>query len=190
MTKKDLEQLIADIIESCGDMLPAGLMSRAAAAVRATAAADRSPAAVAEFVRKYYSWLSCNGGKKQYLAKDLRAAEKAVCSLMRLDGFDLEEEIIPAVRWAVQDSFWSSQVRSLAQLRKKGRNGDSKFSNLFGCFCAAKTRLDLQPRTAKEKVQNVRSGYAAELLMKKYGGGNAQPGQSVGCSKELAHNAS
>ena len=58
--------------------------------------------------------------------------------LVRIDGFNLESEIRPALQWGVQDSFWASQLRSLASIRKAGKNGESKFKNLYASYKANK----------------------------------------------------
>ena len=54
--------------------------------------------------------------------------------LVRLDGFNLENEIRPALQWGVQDDFWSTQLRSLSALRRPGKNGESKFKNLYAAY--------------------------------------------------------
>lgn len=53
----------------------------------------------------------------------------AVEKLIRLDGYTLDE-IKAAMRWAVEDEFWSPNARSLAGLRKKGSNGLMKIQNI------------------------------------------------------------
>ena len=72
--------------------------------------------------------------------KTIENGAKAIRDLVVLDGYDLETEIKPALRFALEDTeFWSSQVRSLASLRKKSqRNGESKFTNLLAASLKGK----------------------------------------------------
>lgn len=58
----------------------------------------------------------------------------AIDKLVRIDGFDLEQEIRPVLSWAAKDSFWSTNVLSLAGLRKKQNNGESKFQNIYASY--------------------------------------------------------
>ena len=53
--------------------------------------------------------------------------------LIRLDGFTFTD-VSDAIRWASTDDFWASQIKSLASLRKKSKNGMTKFQNLFDSF--------------------------------------------------------
>lgn len=62
----------------------------------------------------------------------IRAGADALDKLQRLDGFNLEAQILPALRWAARDSFWSKNVLSLAGLRNKSRsNEEMKFVNIM-----------------------------------------------------------
>ena len=53
--------------------------------------------------------------------------------LMRLDGYALTD-IKDALQWGVQDDFWSSNIITLTGLRKKSKNGATKFSNMYTKF--------------------------------------------------------
>ncbi len=95
------------------------------------------PPAVEVFVRSFCGDLSRNGGKQKYTKKEIANGADTIEKLVRLDKYDLEKEIRPALQWGLKDSFWSGQIRSLAQLRKKSnKNGESKFTNLFNQFSA------------------------------------------------------
>jgi len=98
---------------------------------------ERQPSVV-DFVKSFYEYLSSRGGKKKYTAKQIDDGVDTIDKLVRIDGYDLETEIKPALRWGMSDDFWSANVMSLAPLRKKGKNGDTKFTNLFNQFYAAK----------------------------------------------------
>jgi len=64
--------------------------------------------------------------KVKMIEKSLDIVDK----LIRLDNFKLDE-IKAVLLWAVQDDFWNSQIYSLAALRKKGKNGNTKFKNMY-----------------------------------------------------------
>src|SRR5574343_1885891 len=53
-----------------------------------------------------------------------------VDKLVRIDGYDLEQEVKPVLRWAVSDSFWKSNLLSLAGLRGRKNGGATKFENI------------------------------------------------------------
>jgi hypothetical protein len=52
-----------------------------------------------------------------------------VDKLIRLDGYSLEE-VDRVLTWARTDAFWRTQFLSVAALRSKGKNGNSKFANM------------------------------------------------------------
>lgn len=68
----------------------------------------------------------------------INAGADAIDKICRLDGFDFETEVKPALQWGCRDAFWGKQLRSPGMLRKKGKNGETKFSNLFVSFKKAK----------------------------------------------------
>lgn len=53
--------------------------------------------------------------------------------LIRLDNFTFQE-IYDSIKWASNDDFWSDQILSLAQLRRKAPNGNTKFVNLYTAY--------------------------------------------------------
>jgi len=53
--------------------------------------------------------------------------------LIRLDNFTFKE-IYDSIQWASNDDFWSDQILSLAQLRKKAKNGNKKFVNMYTAY--------------------------------------------------------
>lgn len=135
------------------------------------------PPVIREFVARYYSWLALNGGKKRILRKETVAAETALHRLVNLDGFDFEAEIVPAMRWAVQDAFWSAYVRNLGQLRAKSKkNGEIRFSNLFAAYSASKNKLKSAPINKTEIVNDERAERAAERIRQRRG--NVGPGEA------------
>jgi hypothetical protein len=74
-----------------------------------------------------------------------RILEGALCidKLVRLDGFDFKKEIVPALEWAVYDSFWRQNIYSLAQLRKISSRTDlTKFQNIFASYQNAHPTLE------------------------------------------------
>ena len=62
-----------------------------------------------------------------------RGAEE-IERLIRIDKFEFEF-IKKVLTWGAQDAFWSSQLRSLAKIRNRGKNGDTKFNNLVASYC-------------------------------------------------------
>ncbi len=100
------------------------------------------PGACVKFAKNFYDFLATVGGKKNPTKKDIDNGAATIDKLVRIDGYDLDGEIKPALRWAVKDDFWASQVRSLTPLRKKAKNGDTKFNNLFGKYSVAKNKTE------------------------------------------------
>lgn len=167
MLKTDLVMLLKEVAEfdASERVLPDGLSGRVAAAARSGSSVSSIPDDIREFVSRYYDWLGENGGKKRYTNKEKKDAETTINRLVEIDCYDFSDEIIPALRWAVQDSFWSAQVRSLGQLRAKSKaNGELKFTNLFAAYSASKVRLKSTPITRSEVIQDERSKRAEERL--------------------------
>lgn len=54
---------------------------------------------------------------------------KEIDDLIRLDGHS-RQDVIDVLMFALKDDFWSIQLRSLATLRKKGKNECKKFDNI------------------------------------------------------------
>jgi hypothetical protein len=74
--------------------------------------------------------------------------ENGATTIQRLvenDKYDLDAEIKPALRFALNDDFWQKQIRSLACLRNKSSsNGDTKFANLLA---ASMKKKPVKPKT-------------------------------------------
>lgn len=68
------------------------------------------------------------------------AGAKALDGLVRIDGYD-PKGVYETIEWALQDSFWDTQVRSLGSLRDKSRNGESKFSNIWTARFSERRRV-------------------------------------------------
>ena len=64
----------------------------------------------------------------------VRSGAITLGKLVGLDGYDLDKEILPALRWAVSDDFWSTNVLSLAGIRKQSKNGETKFQNILAAY--------------------------------------------------------
>lgn len=87
-----------------------------------------------QFVGKYISYIKKTFPTKAPRGKNIeRLSLETVDKLMRLDGFQ-EDYIFDALRWGQKDDFWKSQIYSLAGLRKKSKNGLTKFQNLSAAF--------------------------------------------------------
>jgi len=90
---------------------------------------------------------------KQYppsqLANQIAKGAEVIDQLVRLDKWDFCKEIKPAIEWAIKDEFWSFQIRSLARLRAKGKNGESKFTNIFDGWEMWKKNKNKKPTKKK-----------------------------------------
>jgi len=92
------------------------------------------------------------------LAQHILVAVTEIDKLCRLDHFDFEACIKPALKWAVKDPFWSDQILSLSNLRNKGKNGLSKFFNLYNAWCKAE-QIDPKLGRLGKKSDFIDHGY-------------------------------
>ena len=60
--------------------------------------------------------------------------------LARIDGYKPDGDIRAALRWALKDDFWPIQIISLASIRAKGKNGLTKFDNMYNSYMKANKR--------------------------------------------------
>lgn len=86
-----------------------------------------------DFVVSFQNYVSSSLGNMAPEVTD--SSTKKACDTVRLliekNGWKLEQ-IKKVMRWAVQDSFWSKNARSLGQLREKSnKNGLMKFQNIY-----------------------------------------------------------
>lgn len=58
----------------------------------------------------------------------IKSSVDTIDKLIRIDDFTLDE-IKTVLSFVVKDDFWSKQILSLASLRNKGKNGNTKFVN-------------------------------------------------------------
>ena len=99
---------------------------------------------------------------KQYsqeqIEKKIEEGSKVINQLIRLNGFNFDNEIHPCLQWAIEDGFWSNQIRSLAPLRNKSSNGEMKFTNIYDSWVISKqNRAKKGERTFEEKRSNPRN---------------------------------
>jgi len=165
MLKKDMIGLLVDIEKS--GCLPPDLANRVTEALRGEKTTTSVPTDISDFVVAYYDWLSHNGGKKRQTIREIERAETALVRLVRIDGYSFKEEVVPALRSAVQNTFWSALVRSLGQLRCKSKNEAMRFDNLFAAYSAANTNLKPVAITKKEVVNEQRDDRAARRLQRR-----------------------
>lgn len=100
---------------------------------------SKIPQKYISFSESFYKYLASEaGGKKNHPESTIISGAKTIQQLCIIDKYDFDQEVAPALRWAVADEFWSKQVRSLAPLRNKSKNGNKKFDNLFDSFSAEK----------------------------------------------------
>lgn len=107
-----------------------------------------------KFSTDFYCFLSKEmNGKKRYDEKTIRSGADTIEKIVRLDGYDFQDEVVPTMRWAIKDDFWSRQVRSLSPLRKKSKNnGLKKFENIFNSYSDSK----IFPNGLKKSYQSTR----------------------------------
>ena len=87
---------------------------------------------ITDFVGSFNSYVSENYPNQVPKGKPEKWAYNSsdtIDRLNRLDGFDLDY-VFAVLRWAAKDDFWSTQIYSLAGLRKKSKNGLTKFQNM------------------------------------------------------------
>lgn len=108
-----------------------------------------------EFVKTYQVYIEKEFGRQapKITSSLINSGADVIDKIVRLDGYAFSD-VQEALRWAAKDDFWSSQVRSLAQLRKKGNNGLSKIQNIFESRerSGASTSSEIQRRIAKMKA--------------------------------------
>jgi len=100
------------------------------------------PSDFLEFSRNFleYQQKQLGNGLVKITDAKIRAGAEAIDKLVRIDGYSLQNDIRPALAWAVHDDFWAAQIRGLAGLRKKGNNGELKFNNLYAKFISSKPK--------------------------------------------------
>ena len=73
--------------------------------------------------------------KKNISKADCSKQALVVSNLIRLDKYNFEDDIKPAILWAINDSFWTSNLYSLSSLRTKSKsNGLTKFQNILSKY--------------------------------------------------------
>jgi hypothetical protein len=90
-------------------------------------------------VNDYYKYISGKYGK---LVPKMTGESEAdsmaeIDKLIRLDGFDLKK-IQEALTWGTQNEFWCNKILSLKGIRRKSKNGLSKFQNLAAAYESGK----------------------------------------------------
>ena len=67
--------------------------------------------------------------------------------LVRIDGYTLTQ-VIKAITWTLDDTFWATNVHSIVGLRGRAKNGNTKFQNIL-----AQMGDNQQTSSAQEKFQ-------------------------------------
>ena len=75
---------------------------------------------------KEYIAIMPKWNNENYINKSVNLLYK----LITKDGYNVDD-INKALNWAINDDFWSSKVLTLTTLRKKSKNGNTKFTNLY-----------------------------------------------------------
>ena len=74
-----------------------------------------------EFIAIMPKW-----NNENYINKSVNLLYKLIIK----DGYNADD-ISKALNWAINDDFWASKVLTLTTLRKKSKNGNTKFTNLY-----------------------------------------------------------
>jgi hypothetical protein len=91
---------------------------------------------VVEFVEQFQGYVAQTQGAKAPKVNDtlLKTCADTVEKLTRIDSHSLTT-VVDVMRWAVADEFWSSNVLSLASLRKKKEaGGQTKFQKILAAY--------------------------------------------------------
>lgn len=93
-----------------------------------------------DFAGRFQSYQQKELGEKLVKTDEntITAGAKAISDLVRLDSFDFDNEIKPALFWAVKDQWWSKRIQSLASMRDKSKNGNIKFKNIYTAYLTNK----------------------------------------------------
>jgi hypothetical protein len=70
--------------------------------------------------------------------KQIKVGYDVVEKLIRIDGYSLEV-IRNSLTWAVNDDFWAPNIITITGLRKKSKNGATKFQNMLSKFQSTDT---------------------------------------------------
>lgn len=116
---------------------------------------------VVEFVEHFQGYVAQTQGAKAPKVNDtlLKTCADTVDKLIRIDKHSLTT-VVDVMRWAVADEFWSSNVLSLASLRKKKEaGGQTKFQKILAAYeRTSVTSLDV----LNEMVRRVEGGKRTE----------------------------
>ncbi len=87
---------------------------------------------IIEFVKTFNGYIDGKFSKSapRRTAKSFVADCNSIRLAMATDKFSLDD-IKSSLRWAHGDAFWQDQIKSLAQIRKKGPDGTSKLQKIY-----------------------------------------------------------
>ena len=90
---------------------------------------------IVNLVNDFQNYISKEKGKRapDITDKLIFNCSDTVDKLIRLDKFTFDE-VRQALQWGVEDEFYSGQLFSLASLREKKNNGNTKFQNLYNQY--------------------------------------------------------
>ena len=105
-----------------------------------------------EFTSDFISYIKKTNPKKLPTSKNhLESSLNTLKKLTSIDGFD-ENYIFDVLRWAKKDDFWQDQIYSLAGLRKKNKDGLTKFQNIIISY-DKKSKLNPEKKTKEQLLQ-------------------------------------
>jgi len=148
---------------------------------------------VVEFVEQFQGYVAQTQGAKAPKVNDtlLKTCADTVEKLTRIDKHSLTT-VVDVMRWAVADEFWSSNVLSLASLRKKKEaGGQTKFQKILAAYertsVTSSDVLNEMVRRVEGGKRNETEGVCADIKTiaphsgtgpTRYSGTEADPGDS------------
>jgi len=100
-------------------------------------------------IEKFFSFFKSDSNSK--LIKQVVNSCDTIDKLIRIDKHYFRETIVPALKWASQDKFWSKKTLSIANLRGKGANDQNHFWHLHQQWCDAE---EIDPRKGRYVLES------------------------------------
>ena len=100
-------------------------------------------------IEKFFSFFKSDSNSK--LIKQVVNSCDTIDKLIRIDKHYFRETIVPALKWASQDKFWSKKTLSIANLRGAGANDQNHFWHLHQQWCEAE---EIDPRKGRYVLES------------------------------------
>jgi len=100
-------------------------------------------------IEKFFSFFKSDSNSK--LIKQVVNSCDTIDKLIRIDKHYFRETIVPALKWASQDKFWSKKTLSIANIRGAGANDQNHFWHLHQQWCEAE---EIDPRKGRYVLES------------------------------------